>query len=245
MGSHEGSAFGVYEGPSLNHIFGTDVLGNDLFSQCVEAFALTIVQVAGMWILVVVPALILTFKLGEHTGPISSISRALFEALGGIPPIFILLVVTFYGYNSLWVQSLVIYAVLYPETMRRLLHASDEIGRMSFVRSARLMGLPGKVVQRWYILPAIYGKIVSVGETLAVRIIVLSATLGFLGYGSLGSLNGFGELLRNNRIVFVSEDAVLPLVFLLVSVLSTLSAVLGLQNLAAKRIRRKVDGGSN
>ncbi len=235
----------VLLGPGFAHLFGTDGFGNDLFRQCLGAAVITIIRVLGAWLFVAVPAVVLSLRLGSTRSAGMRGVHSLVEALGGIPPLFVLLLASFFGVNRMGEQTVVIWIVLLPEAIRRITEAVADTNRQPFIAAARDLGLEEPVVRRWYILPAIAESIRALALAMAFRILVFDITLGFLGYGRVAALVSFGELFRNNRSLFLLPHSgtghVLPaLVF---GVVLTILAIRVLVQLFSAFSIRRITGG--
>lgn len=188
----------------MDLLLGIDGMGEPLLPQVLGAGLLTVRRIIGAWLAVGLPGLALALWLGSSVSALGRYLRAGFEALGGIPPLFILLLSAYAGFTERLSQSLVVWLVLLPEVVRRLTDAVADAYRQPFVSfAAEYQGLSASQIRRWLVLPAVMESVHAMALVTAFRILVFDITMGFLGYGQVSAVSTFGELFRNNRYLFL------------------------------------------
>lgn len=189
-------------GPSLQHPFGTDLIGHDLFAQVMEAEA-TSVKTA---VLVAVIATTLGTVIGAIAGYYGKLADLLLmrftDLILAVPLLAVLLVLA----NKLSKQAgswfwiaLIIGLLLWTSLARQVRGAFLSLREREFVEAEHAIGASDTRVIFRHMIPNAIGPIV-VSATLTVAFaLLIEAILSFLGLGiqppevSLGSLINSGQ----------------------------------------------------
>lgn len=169
--------------PSLEHLFGTDRAGRDLF--------LTNLWAARVSLLVGIVASIISIVIGSAIGIASGF-------LGGASDAWLMRVTDFFYVLPTLVLALVLAAVLgpslsnvivviaitsWPSTARIIRAQTLSIRERAFVDRARAYGSGNLRIMRHQVLPNVFGLVLA-NTTLTVAIaIYLETTMSFLGVG--------------------------------------------------------------
>ena len=190
------------QGPSLDHLMGTDSIGHDLLSQVLRG-AQKSVQVA---LLVAFLSTLIGVTLGAIAGYFRGVADSVISRLTDLvltlPVILILLVLAskFREQRNNWLAIAIIISLLAWTQMARVVRGIFlSLREKEFVEAARAVGAPARRIIFRHMLPNAVGPIV-VSATLTVAVaILLEAALAFLGYGvsppdiSLGKLVDLGR----------------------------------------------------
>lgn len=189
-------------GPSLQHPFGTDLIGHDLFAQVMEAEA-TSVKTA---VLVAVIATSLGTLVGAIAGYYGKLADLLLMRLTdlilAVPLLAVLLVLanklSKQAGNWLWI-AILIGLLLWTPLARQVRGAFLSLREREFVEAEHAIGASDRRVIFRHMIPNAIGPIV-VSATLTVAFaLLIEAILSFLGLGiqppevSLGSLINSGQ----------------------------------------------------
>ena len=222
--------------PSADHLFGTDNLGRDLAGAVVHGLRTS----AGVVLWVV----LISSVLGLVVGAVAGYSRALVddvlmrvtELFQAVPRFFlVLLVLALFGTETSN-MILILGLTSWPLLARVIRAETLSMRERPFIEAARALGVrPARILVR-HILPNVLPAAVVVIALLASRVILLEASLSFLGLGdpsvmSLGFLVGNAQ--RFIRIAWwmsVFPGAVLALAVLAVNLLGD-----GLNDVVAPR----------
>jgi peptide/nickel transport system permease protein len=170
--------------PSLQHLFGTDRLGRDVFSR-VLAGSRDILLIAPLATLL---ATLVGTTLGLVTGYFKgiaddTISRVI-DALLAIPLILLAVtVVAALGSRSTWTVIIVIAAVFSPIIARTVRAAVLSEADLDYVEAARLRGERAPYVMFSEVLPNVMPPILVEATIRLGYAIFAVATLSFIGFG--------------------------------------------------------------
>ncbi|MCW2603149.1 MAG: binding-protein-dependent transport system inner rane component [Pseudonocardiales bacterium] len=221
------------QGPSLEHLFGTDQLGRDLFSRVVHGAALSMKATVIAVSLGLVLGSLIGLISGFFGGWLDFALMRVVEVVLAIPSLLLsLAIITALGFGTVNVAIAVGLASVarFARVMR------SEVLRVRgavFVEAAKAAGA------RWYeilfrhVLPSALGPAtVLAALDFGIAILAVSA-LSFLGYGANAPAPEWGSLVAGGRTYITSAWwlTVLPGVVVMAAVLAT------------NRISRAVDGG--
>ena len=199
------------EGPSLDHLFGTDKLGRDQFTRVLFALQKSLLIGLGVAVLSVLLGVIVGALAGFYRGWIDSLLMRFTDLVLVLPALAVLLILannpepSFFGLFDLPPATevggmILVISILGWMPMARIVRGEFlSLREKEFVEAARASGASGPRIILKHMLPNAVGPIV-VFATLEVGIaIILEATLSFLGAGiqlpdvSLGNLIKAGE----------------------------------------------------
>lgn len=182
--------------PSLQHWFGTDELGRDLFARLLQggriSFAVGFLATA-VSLLIGVAYGVLSGLAGGWLDRVMMRFVELVQALPFI--IFVILLVTLFGRN-LWLIFIAIGAVEWL-TMARIIRTQVlELKSRTFVQAARVMGQSPCRIAIKHLLPNLAGLIIVYASLTIPAVILLESLLSFLGLGVQAPMTSWGDLLK-------------------------------------------------
>jgi len=187
------------QSPSLRHLFGTDLLGRDVFSRVIQGTR-SILSITGLGaLLAVVVGTSFGLVSGYLGGWFDEILMRLFDSLLAIPALLLALVLLGTVGQSQASVLAVIAAVYVPIVARVVRSEVLAIKRQAFVETARLQGesLPWVLFRE--ILPSVLPAL-SVEAALRFSYsIFLVASLGYLGVGVQPPSPDWGLMVREAR----------------------------------------------
>lgn len=188
-------------GPSVEHWFGTDNFGRDLFTRLWAGGRLSLLMGAaavGLSLAVGVP---LGAAAGFWGGRTDRLIGAGVEVLLAFPSILlaILIAAAFRGRTDWLTVILAVAVVGVPQFARQVRAGVLEVRERDFVAAARALGTsPGAILAR-HILPNVAGTIVVLA-TLRLAVAILdAAALSFLGLGVETGTPEWGAMLHDGR----------------------------------------------
>ena len=207
------------QGPSLQHLVGTDQLGRDTLSRLIHG-----TQIA---LLVAVVSISLAVLMGSVLGAIAGYGPAwldfvimlMFDTMRSYPVImFALAVVVLFG-PSLTTIMVIIVATSFPTYGRLMRTQTQTLRKSEYILSAQALGISTPRILLKHVLPNTIGPILIVASMDVPFVISLEAGLSFLGLGvrpptpSWGSiLNDGYTYIRNSSWILFSAGAPLILV---------------------------------
>lgn len=185
--------------PSLEHFFGTDQLGRDLYSRVIAGTrqSLTIGVVATLIAVVVAIALGLAAGLGGKWGD-AIVSRVI-EVLFSFPILLVaLLIITIFG-NSVTTLIAAVALGTAPGYARMLRGQLISVRGAGYVEAARAVGHPSGRIVRQHILPNAIRPLVALFTLGVGQAVIWSSGLAFLGLGVAPPSPEWGALLASGR----------------------------------------------
>jgi peptide/nickel transport system permease protein len=189
-------------GPSLQHPFGTDTIGHDLFAQVLSGTA-TSVQTA---VVVAVIATVLGTVIGAAAGYYGRLADAAlmrFTDLILVVPVLAVLAVLAAGVSSLasnWFVIALVLAALFWTYLARLVRGTFlSLREREFVEAEWAIGASDRRIILRHLIPNAIGPIVVNATLTVANAMLIEAALSFLGLGiqppavSLGSLISSGQ----------------------------------------------------
>ena len=207
------------QGPSADHLFGTDQLGRDTLSRLIYGTQIAL-MVAGVSIgLAVLIGSILGAIAGYGPNWLDFVIMLLFDMVRSYPVImFALAVVVLFG-PSLYTIMAIIVATSFPTYGRLMRTQTQSLRQAEYILSAQALGLGMPRILFRHILPNTIGPILIVASMDVPFVIALEAGLSFLGLGvrpptpSWGSiLNDGYTYIRNSKWILISAGIPLILV---------------------------------
>jgi len=208
--------------PSWVHPFGVDDLGRDLLSRVTYGMRTSIVSAT----LVITSGVIVGGIIGLVAGMVGGLVDAalmrltdLFLALPG--PLLVLAIVAALG-PSLEHTLIGVAVVWWPWYARVVRGQVRATVRMAHVETARLVGLGQLQIALRHVLPRAFGPVIVTASLDVGNVILLLASLSFLGLGSpdpaseLGAMTarGLTYLLTNWWVAVIPAAAVFILTFI-------------------------------
>jgi peptide/nickel transport system permease protein len=186
--------------PSSRHFFGTDVLGQDIYSRILWAARVSLsVSLAAMLITVIVGA---AFGLlaGYLGGIVDEALMRLTDVFLAFP-VFMLLVTVISIYGS-GIPLLILFLGLtaWPVTARTVRAEILSLRRRDFVEAARVSGASAPWILRRHLLPNVTSVIVVSGTLRVASVILIEAALSYFGLGVPPTTPTWGNMIADGRL---------------------------------------------
>jgi peptide/nickel transport system permease protein len=184
------------QAPSWDHLFGTDQLGRDYFSEVLYAGQVSLRIGLTVAILSTLIGTIFGAIAGYFGGWIDQLVMRTTDLFLIVPAVAVLALGQQRFGSSASTVSFVLAALLWMAIARIVRGQTLAVKEKEFVEAARAVGASGRRIVLRHILPNCIGPIV-VNVTLAIAVaIIIESTLSFLGFG-VGS--SWGNLLNTAR----------------------------------------------
>lgn len=189
-------ASAVTQAPSLNHWFGTDPLGRDVFQRvlCGGGISLLVGVVATAVAMIIGTAYGLVSGLAG--GRIDSFLMRVVDIIYGFPFIaFIILLTVVFG-RSFVLLFAAIGAVEWLTTARVVRAQVLALKNTEFILAARTCGAGFSRILLRHLLPNVVGQIVIYASLTVPGVMLLEAVLSFLGLGVQPPASSWGVLIQ-------------------------------------------------
>jgi peptide/nickel transport system permease protein len=195
------------QGPSLDHWFGTDRTGRDVYARVVYAGRVSIMVGVLAVALSVVIAIVLGSIAGFFGGKVDMIIMRFTDVIMTFPPIVIFVTVAALAGPGVQNTILVIGLLNWPIPCRLVRAKILSVRETEFVTAARAIGAPTHRIISLHAMPNVVDVIV-VYSTLGIAVaILLEAGLSFLGLGVQQPTSSWGNMLNVARNISVLESA--------------------------------------
>jgi microcin C transport system permease protein len=182
--------------PSMEHIFGTDDIGRDVFARVVYGFRLSILFGLALTICSTVIGITAGAIQGYFGGWIDLIFQRLIEMWANLPILFLLIILaSMVEPNVYWMFGLLLlfsWMALVGVVRAEFLRARN----LEYVRAARALGVSDPTIMYKHVLPnAMVAALTMVPFVLTTSVIMLTA-LDFLGFGLPPDAPSLGRLIK-------------------------------------------------
>jgi len=225
--------------PSLTYLFGTDVLGRDVFSRVV--YGAQIALWVGLLVVLVEASVGITLGViaGHYNGKIDKIISAIADIVWSFPPVVLALgVVTILGAGI--TQVVIAIALTSWPAFTRVTRAKvQSLVNREFVLAARAIGESDLNIMLRYLLPNVTSTNLVIA-TLTLPAAILSTTaLSFLGFGAQPPTPDWGAILSDgaSQLVIAPWIATFPGIFIVITALGFNLLGDGLRDLLDPKLR--------
>jgi ABC-type dipeptide/oligopeptide/nickel transport system permease subunit len=186
--------------PTWSHLFGTDDLGHDMFSQTLYGIRTSVevaLMVGGVAALIGIVVGVLS---GYYRGWTDRVISAVVDGFVAIPALLAALISisAFKNVVSPWRVGLTLAVVLWPPIARVVRASFVTLREREYIEAARASGASDARVIFRHLLPNSAGPIVVSVTSVIGLAIILEATVDFFNYGLIGALTPtLGSLLAD------------------------------------------------
>ncbi|MDX6740214.1 dipeptide/oligopeptide/nickel ABC transporter permease/ATP-binding protein [Actinocorallia sp. A-T 12471] len=180
FGPNEQDAAALLQGPSAEHLLGTDNLGRDLLSRLLLGGRVTMTGVLLATTVAVVLGSLIGVTAGYLSGLVDSLLAAVADILMSIPVVVILVSIAAVTSRNVTVLMLTVGVLGSAGVFRVFRAATLELRQELFVTAARASGLSGFGILRRHILPRLGALVFIQAAVIASLALVTQVGLGFL-----------------------------------------------------------------
>lgn len=188
--------------PNATFLFGTDLLGRDLFSRMLHgARTSLVIGVVANGIALIIGTLV-GVTAGFFRGGIGSALMRLTDLMMAFPALLLAICLAAIFTPSLWIVALVIALVNWVQTARVIYTETTALSEREFIAAERTLGAGTGRILFLHILPHLVPTIIVWGTLGISTTVLLEATLSFLGVGVQPPTPSWGNIIFENQTYF-------------------------------------------
>lgn len=189
-------------GPNATFVFGTDLLGRDLFSRMLfGAQTSLVIGVVANGIALAIGTLV-GVTAGFFRGWIGGALMRLTDLMMAFPALLLAICLAAIFSPSLWIVAMVIALVNWVQTARVIYTETTALAEREFIQAERTLGAgTGRILFR-HILPHLVPTVIVWGTLGISTTVLLEATLSFLGVGVQPPTPSWGNIIFENQTYF-------------------------------------------
>ena len=169
--------------PSLNHIFGTDWVGRDMFLRTIKGMSTSIMIGMASSIINVIIAVLLGTLAGTLSKYTDNVVCWLIDFVMGIPHIVLLMLISFAlgrGFKGVFIGI----AITHWTSLARIVRGEViQIKNEQYIKISRKMGKSSFYIMKNHIIPFVFPQAIVGGILLFPHAILHEASITFLGFG--------------------------------------------------------------
>lgn len=197
------------QGPSLQHFFGTDEFGRDLFARVVHGSRYSLLIGLATSVMALVIGAILGASAGYFGGWVDTVISRIVDVFMCVPPILLSLAVVAALGTNLRNLMIAITVSCIPGNVRLIRSVVLTASERDYVEAAKSYGASNARIIFRYVLPNAMGPII-VNTTMGISDMILSAAgLSFIGMGIQPPSPEWGALLSNAQTYLFSAPYML------------------------------------
>lgn len=226
--------------PSLQHPFGTDHLGRDIFTQIVYGARLSILVAVVSVAIAAVVGIPLGLVAGYFGHWIDNVISRFMDVIFAFPSLLLAIAVVAFLGPSIVNVMLAIGVVYIASVCRVTRSAVLTVKHLGYIDAAVVLGYPRWMVIFGQILPNAMGPIVVQLTLLIARAILYEASLSFLGLGTPPPTPSWGRMISDARsyLQVAPWTALAPGMTIVFVVLAVNFVGDGIRDLLDPRLRR-------
>ena len=197
--------------PTLQHIFGTDQFGRDVWARIVNGARIALlvgVIAVGIGVLFGLP---IGAIAGYYRGWLDQIIMRAMDALLAVPPILMALVIVAILGGSLFNVMIAIGFVYIPRFARVIRGSVLSEREKEYVEAAKMVGESDASILFRQILPNCLSPLIVQATVFIAYAILTEAALSFLGLGVAPPEPSWGSMLNEARL-FIESDPLLAII---------------------------------
>jgi peptide/nickel transport system permease protein len=181
-------------GSSSEHLLGTDSTGRDTFSRLLYGTRIAIMVSFGGMIIATIIQVIINVPAGYYLGWYDKLMYRIMDMADSLPTLIVLIVILGIWGSGLWAMLIAIGFVL-GFGGRPLRGQTIQIMTMPYIEAARTSGASDTRIMMRYVIPNLLPLIILYSTFRLGIIVLLEATLSFLGFGLTPPFPSWGQML--------------------------------------------------
>lgn len=219
----ETNAGAILQSPSLNHWFGTDQLGRDIFSRVIVATRLDMAIAFGAVLISLIIGSVIGVMIGYFGGRADGIAGRLTDILMAFP-LFVLAMVMVAALGNSVMNIILVTAIINLPFYIRLARSEVKVRlHASYIDAARIGGSGHRRILMVFLLPAMFPVLIVQASVNLGWSVLNAAGLSFLGLGIQPPTAEWGVMIAEGAQFMLSGQwwvALFPGLALMIAVLT-------------------------
>lgn len=212
--------------PGLNtpHVLGTDQLGRDLLTRVLRGGRVSLGTSLSALVLGVGTGSLLGMLAGFVQHWTTQVLQRVMDGMMALPPLILALSIATALGNTAANVLIAICVVMLPSIFRVVRGATLAVRNQDYVTAAAALGATDLRILASYIVPNVFGTIVTVSSIWIGNVIITEASLGFLGLGTQPPNPSWGNMLSGEGRAYMVKApwmAIVPGVAISITVLAS------------------------
>lgn len=185
--------------PSMEHLFGTDIYGRDVFTRVIYGTRISMVIALAATVISVIIGVFLGACAGYFGGWVDTVISWLINVIYSFPFLLFIIAIVAYLPPSMWLTFVAIGCVSWMRYARLIRGQFLSLREKEYVEAARALGASDFAIMFKHLLPNALSPII-VNATLGMgSIIMLEAALTFLGFGTQPPTPSWGNMISEGQ----------------------------------------------
>jgi peptide/nickel transport system permease protein len=186
-----------YLPPSLDHPFGTDDLGRDIFVRVMHGGRVSLAVGFLAMAVALLVGLLAGGVAGYYGGFVDSVTMRFVDLMLSVPVFFVILFLSSTMTPGILVVCLLIGATQWMEVARLVRAVVISTRELEFVDAARILGYSDKRIIIRHLLPHTTAPVLVASTLGLAQAIIIESALSFLGFGVQPPTPSWGAMLQN------------------------------------------------
>ena len=191
-----------FQGPSLEHIFGMDQVGRDLFARVVHGTRTALIMGVGATSISLIIGAVLACSCAFFGGKVDMIIMRCLDVLSSIPALVLAMAICAGIGNGMW-QLITALSIGGISGFTRMFRSKALIiANMEYMEAGKALGASTPWLMTKYLFPNIISVVLVQGSMMVSSNVLMGATLSFIGLGVQPPQPEWGSMLSEALTYF-------------------------------------------